>query len=169
MSQNSYFTTQRGYCHVLNDKLVFNQSSKPEEIFEDDRPHSIVSPAWTGGFLLILIGFLWLPSQVSYWNQELLYVCLGVAILFYIIAYIYFHFDIDHQQLILKKDILKVRVKTAFMQKAYKHIVVYYRNTKGKTRRHFIILRPEKDGGLADLELAKTLFTKQGFLEQVNF
>ncbi|NQX76945.1 hypothetical protein [Gilvibacter sp.] len=63
----------------------------------------------------------------------------------------------------MRKDFVKIKTSPALMQKAYRHLVVYYRNEKGRLRRHYIMLRPESLGGKEDLELAQSIFTAQGY------
>lgn len=163
MSQVDYFRTQRGLCHLLEDRIVFNQSSNPEELYDNHAPHSVVSPAWYGGVVLIIALFAYTSQNASMSDQELIWIVFLTIGVFYLAFWIYSHYDINHQQLIKREDIVRIKFKDAFMQRSYMHIVIYYRNPKGKIRRHFIILRPEKQGGPADLEQAKAIFERQGY------
>lgn len=155
---NNYFTTQKGFCHVLEDRLVFNKSSDPKELFDIDTAHSVISPIWTAVAVGGLVVYYILLQFASLEESELIHIGFVVAFVLYIIAWVYAHFDIVHQQLIPRNSVLKIKVRPAIMQKAYKHLVVYYRNKKGRVRRHYIILRPEDQGGIEDLEFARAIF-----------
>ncbi|MDC7997538.1 hypothetical protein [Gilvibacter sediminis] len=160
----TYFATQKGLCHVLEDRLVFNQSSNPEELFDIDDTYSVVSPLWMASALPGLFLYFLATQMASFQNSEVVHIVFVVCAVLYCVAWVYAHYDIVHQQTIMRKDFVKIKTSPAFMQKAYRHLVVYYRNEKGRLRRHYIMLRPESLGGKEDLEIAQSIFTAQGYL-----
>ena len=156
------FEFDGGLCHVMEDKIVFNQSSNPEERYG----LSEVSPAGRAlNQVIILIFVLALVLSLAFRD---VFEDTGVFFLF-LIGFLVFKWfyekGISHTQVIPIENLLYVNYRTQKLGKPEGYFVFHFKDGNGNKRRRFLYMKSFESGAGQTIEEAKSLFTTRGLLQ----
>ncbi|WP_435579574.1 hypothetical protein [Gilvibacter sp.] len=160
--EHSVFEFSSGLCHVMTDKIVFNQSTNPEERYglPSIKPSDLITPK-----LIPAVFFLALVLSIVLGDP---FDNLSPLVLMVLAMFVFFWFY-DHgasqTQMIPMENLLYVKYKTIKLGEPQGYFVFHFKDGDGKKRRRVIKMKPFTEGGKESIETAKSLFTTRGIFQ----
>ena len=163
MNSSSYFETQNGYCHVLEDKLVINQSTNPQEIFtvpgyNPNQPFLNVLPSVLFGIYLLTLFFA--PID---WDLAPFFALLIIG---YFIAQWFVNNTMSHVQQIPFNDLLYVEYKTQSLGAPNGFFVFHFKDQNGNKKKRYVNMGAIANGIKPQVDLAKAMFISRAVFKE---
>lgn len=155
------FEFDGGLCHVMEDKIVFNQSTNPEERFglKGENP---IDRIFAQIFVAALIGIFGISLISPGFFDDGLYFILAIGLT--IIIRWLVNYGTSLTQLIPLENLLYVKYRTYKIGKAFGYFVFHFKDGDGKKRKRYIIMKSFESGAGPTIEKAKSLLTTRGLL-----
>lgn len=156
------FEFDQGLCHVMEDKIVFNQSSNPEERYG----LGSANPVSELFHKLASIGFiLFYCFYVTFDENDILGLMTPLLILAFVIIQWFISYGVSKTQLIPIENLLYVDYKAYKFGRAYGYFVFHFKDGNGHKRKRYLIMKPFDTGSGETIAHAKSLLTTRGLLQ----
>lgn len=160
--EHSVFEFSSGLCHVMTDKIVFNQSTNPEERYglPSIKPSDLITPK-----LIPVVFFLALVLSIVLGDP---FDNLSPLVLLILAMFVFFWFydhGVSQTQMIPMENLLLVKYKTIILGESQGYFIFHFKDGDGKKRHRGIKMKPFTEGSKDSIETAKSLFTTRGIFQ----
>lgn len=156
------FEFDGGLCHVMDDKIVFNQSSNPEERFE----MQAVKPSDFIFAKLIPITFVFAFVLAFAFRDPFDDFSPIFLMILALVVFVWFYdHGVSQTNLIPLENLLYVKYKTVKLGERKGYFVFHFKDENGNKKRRFICMRPFESQDIAVIKQAKSLLLTRGFLQ----
>ena len=143
MLQANTFKTESGYCHILLDKIIFNDTETPDEDFANKEADVISKSVivYSIVFSILIAGVI---SGILF-SADLYYtLIILIFALWFLFRIIY---KILHTQTnsILRSSITKIEFKEAIYNVQNAHFVIHFKTDNNSSRKKYIGLPTSSD------------------------
>lgn len=163
MNGSPYFETNNGYCHVLEDKLVINQSTNPQEIFNipEFNPNYTIFNALPS----VLVGIYFLAIFFAPLDWELTPVMV-LLVIGYFTAQWLVNYTVSQAQQIPLNDLLYVEYKTQSIGAPKGYFVLHFKDEHANKKKRYLNMGAIANGIQPEVDHAKAIFISRAIFKE---
>ena len=143
MLQANTFKTDSGYCHILLDKIIFNNTESPDEDVAHKEANGISKSVivYSIVFSILIAGVI---SGILF-SADLYYILIILVFALWFLFRIIYKIQHAHINIILRSSITKIEFKEAIYNLQNAHFVIHFKNSNNASRKKYIGLPTSLD------------------------